>query len=736
MMQSNPVLLGFLASGAPAVPAAPWTLSISPVAIPAFTGAGPYTQAFVVTATGGQTEVKWQVFNQDWTAVGPWQTAAVSGTTANFTATFTASGQRVQVKSVDETIEATTDQVTIAADAPPKPTANPSQALDISPSEPGTIQPVNGIAVWRTWVGSNAYGSVLWVVVNPGTHPSPWSFVGNYRTAPLVGGWAMIEAEFTLAGQFVKIANPANPAEQRDSGAVSLSGGASTPGVRPAPTAALQMDPVNPGTIQPVNGIAEWDVFIGSNVHASLLWQVFEGSYANFAARGPYQTVPLTGGWARIFPQFTRTGQFLKIVNPSNTGVWLDSGAVTVPEATPTQPLPSNPTETPIPVGTTVARLDILFRGQSNAYFAHYAGGAQVIRDIIANLTQIPTVNLVSRVNTGQQDNTIHSGSWSYYNGNAEPKWLLGVVGQNPGLWENSGPMNETLAAVSGFVSSDPNHALLDYRLHLEFDMAMWEQEWNALYRIGTWEVTKRIRDRAAKAATRTLTAYAECSYQGKDLGGLDPLLSGWAQDLADGTLRVVKAAGSQIDGEVRTEFGEDYSHNSDAALFRQCVRAGVYLARRCWDIGWCPAGVDLSWLPSGGPRIASGSRSGSSVFLSIQHDKGTALAAPAAAAGVRWADFWIPQLGGHGFKGTDNNGTATGGTFTDATTLRVDFRGPVPSGAQLWHGYWPRMTLGDGRNVIRDNWHAIRPAASNTIPSIGTFESLLRRTLTPITLA
>jgi hypothetical protein len=193
-----------------------------------------------------------------------------------------------------------------------------------------------------------------------------------------------------------------------------------------------------------------------------------------------------------------------------------------------------------------------------------------------------------------------------------------------------------------------------------------------------------------------------------------------WVQDVADPSLNVVMAAGNMLDGEIRTEYGDDYSHNNNASLTRQTTRAAIRLARSCWEKGWCPSGVDLSWLPSLGPRIVSGSRSGNSANLTVQHDKGTDLLP--GASGVQWSSFRCPQVG-----------RATGGAITGANTIRVDFGGTLPAGAQITYC---ENNWFNARQIIRDNWHSIRPAQSTGIPYIGEYEALLQRLTTPLTLA
>src|SRR3712207_5754582 len=120
MFFTNPLFLALLTQARPAAPPATRTLSIAPQE-PGTLGPAPATLQFTVTAGGGQTEVKWAVFNQDFTASSltpNWIIAPVANGIATFTATFNQNGQRVQVKSSDEALSALTGQVTLGSAGP------------------------------------------------------------------------------------------------------------------------------------------------------------------------------------------------------------------------------------------------------------------------------------------------------------------------------------------------------------------------------------------------------------------------------------------------------------------------------------------------------------------------------------------------------------------------------------------------------------------------------------------
>lgn len=385
--------------------------------------------------------------------------------------------------------------------------------------------------------------------------------------------------------------------------------------------------------------------------------------------------------------------------------------------------------EQPPVANAPIQRLDILCRGQSNAYFANSSGAFGLLRDIVAYLTRIPDVRLIARQEDhATQDNTIHSSTFSYYpspNG-GEGRWLDGVNGQQPAQWQNAGPLAQAIRAAERFVSADPNHAVLDYRLHCEFDANLYDHgspadppvgPWQALYRDGAWEVTRRLRQAFDKPANRVLTAYAACSYQGKGFNN-SAMFPAWLADVADASRNVVLAAGNQLDGSPGVRYGpgsDDYSHGDDAGLRRQTVRAAVNLSRVIWQRGWCPPEVDLSWLPGLGPRIASAARSGGQVTLTVAHDRGTALVGP----GNWWQAFSIDGLG-----------SATAGVVNSATQVTLTFGATVPANAVLRHcrdlGFY-------GAGVLRDNWATVAPPEWQNVPGRTEHANLLQKTLTPV---
>lgn len=376
----------------------------------------------------------------------------------------------------------------------------------------------------------------------------------------------------------------------------------------------------------------------------------------------------------------------------------------------------------PAPPGRQVTRLQILHRGQSGAYYANSFGADGALRDTVAALTQLP-VDLISRINQGD-DNTIHSGTYAFWDNpyNDQARWLTpSDYASSPLGWAGNYPMNETLNAVSRYVSSDPEIPLYDLRLHWEYDIGVDEGAAKAAYREGAWEITRRLRAARAKSAGKHVAAYLYCPYQGGSWNALGDVNAAWVADLADPARNVVMGCGNMLDGQPNTQYDPngDYSHWGDQSSPRIYPRVAFRIAKHAWDQGWCPSGVDLSDCPSMGPYIQSASRSGNSLNLTIAHDKGGSLAA--GADGIDWTTFTCSDGAGNSHL------EATGGAVTGGNTVRVDFPSQPPGGGRVWYAYFPAFRW---RGLIRDNWHSARPAKYASVPNVGVVEFPLQRTL------
>lgn len=436
-------------------------------------------------------------------------------------------------------------------------------------------------------------------------------------------------------------------------------------------------------------------------------WTITNGSYWRFNKADSYELKD------EFIPALKEGDSFIKTqsyynANPSGTGA---GGQV-----------PATP--------GIVTTVDLLHRGQSNAYFADQYGGPGALKDTFQSLTGI-TMNVISRKET--TNNTLHSGTYSFWDNpyNSEARWLTapGTAPDQdyttaPSTWVSETPMNETVAATVAYVSSDPNVPLIDMRLHWEYDMGVFDGNANRAYREGTWEITKRIMAARPKNAGRAMHLYAYCPYQGGASTNLDNMMVAWLTDIADSSRDVLLACGNMMDGEPNTQYNPDgdYSHWGIGAAPRIYPRVGFRLAKEVYRRGWCGTSINLDDCPSMGPYISAVSRAGSSANVTVVADKGNGLTA--GIDGIDWGAFTI----------TNNSAVinATGGAITGNGTIRVDFGATLPNTGteKFGHCYYPNFRR---KQIIRDNWHAIRPSKYSAVPNISVVEFPLQRTTSQI---
>ncbi len=373
-----------------------------------------------------------------------------------------------------------------------------------------------------------------------------------------------------------------------------------------------------------------------------------------------------------------------------------------------------------------VTNVDALFRGQSNAYLADQYGAPTRLKETFDNLTGI-TMNVISRKET--TNNTLHSGTYSFWDNpyNSEGRWLSAPgtppdqdYTTSPSTWTSNGPMTETVAAVTAYVSSNQDVPLIDIRLHWEYDLGVFDGNANTAYREGTWEITKRIMAARPKKAGRSMHLYAYCPYQGGGTNNLDNMMVSWLSDIADSSRDVLLACGNMMDGQPNTQYdaGGDFSHWGDQSAPRIYPRIAFRLAKEVYRRGWTGTSINLDDCPSMGPYISSVTRAGSSANVNVVADKGTGLVQ--GIDGVDWGAFTISNT-----NGTIN---ATGGAITGNNTISVDFGSALPNtgSEKFGHCYFPNFRR---KQIIRDNWHSIRPAKYAAVPNIAVVEFPLQRT-------
>lgn len=397
------------------------------------------------------------------------------------------------------------------------------------------------------------------------------------------------------------------------------------------------------------------------------------------------------------------------------------------PSTTPTTPtMPSDPTPSP---GTSDPQtvIDVLHRGQSNAYYADQYGGPARLKETLASLTGI-TINMISRKET--TNNTIHSGTYTYWKSpyNSDGRWInppsndATGYASAPSSWTNASPMTQTVAATTAYVNADSKVPLIDAVLHWEYDLAMEDSASKTAYPNAILEPGRRILAARPKDSGKYIRAILYCPYQGGAWNSLNTITTTWGAHTSDSTKNTVWGCGNMMDGQPNTQYtaSGDFSHWGDQSAPRIYPRVAFNLAKIIWQRGWCASTVDLSDCPSMGPYIASATRSGStSVVVTITHDKGNALVQ--GIDGIDWAAFTY----------TSNSGAhvaASGGAILTATTVRVDWSAAVPNtgNERVFHCYNPNFRR---KQLIRDNWHTIRPAKYANVPNIAVVEFPIQRT-------
>ncbi len=490
----------------------------------------------------------------------------------------------------------------------------------------------------------------------------------------------------------------------------------------PAPAGTIDsLAPQNPGTLTETAAGAGVKVrTVVKTTNVSRIKHVV--ARADHTWRQDYEVD--TTGEVAIEPVYFDTGDFLKVMDAANLNTGRDGGAATVNKAA--------GSAAPAPSGGAATRIDLLVRGQSNAYLADDFGSVRKLAATLEALTGVP-VNLISRKGQGSGDNTLHSstshawvdpwdnsfGYWlsppgANYSGDANRSAIN--YSTDPATWAASGPMTETLAAVSRFRSTDANSVFVDCRLpHWEYDLVMYGDA-QPYYRGMAWEVTKRIQQAAGKASGRHFVLYGHCPYLGKTLRAVDAIDAAWASDEAE---RGVIVAGNMMDASPYN--GTDYSHWNPDGPDRSFPRVAFAIAHKLWNAGLLPSSaIDLSDAPSRGPRIGTPTLANSTtVTVPIEHDRGGAIQAMNNRGEINWGDFHCSWDGG----GAD----ATGGSITAPNQLSLNFPGGIGANRRLHYCRWPGF-MGD--TLLVDNWHQNRPSKYGSVPNIGSVVFPLRRTL------
>ena len=231
-------------------------------------------------------------------------------------------------------------------------------------------------------------------------------------------------------------------------------GGTTTPTPSPTPTPtgtrSFSLSPQNPGT----RGAGVWNTVLTCTGMTAIKWVVQNGAAAGYSwtSDAPQVTVP-GNGQVPIAANFNANDQFILYFDANDSTFQGYSGAVTI-SGVASPPVVTNPSG-PAPSSGASRTLNVLLRGQSNAYlFADY-GGASAMRDRIAQFTG-RSVNLFERHNQSDP-NTIYSGTEFL------AEWMGG--GTTPSYQEN-----QILSYVDGLSAAQKAAPFVELWLHNESD--------------------------------------------------------------------------------------------------------------------------------------------------------------------------------------------------------------------------------------------------------------------------
>lgn len=185
--------------------------------------------------------------------------------------------------------------------------------LFLTPADPGTLSessPGAG-AIWSTTIASEGIASLSWARVGP---PPTYTFLGPVTTIPTTG-IAIINVVFHATNEFLKVWDTDNPSQVVDSGNVTIVGGTQT-------GRFMELNPQEPGP----RTAGPCPITVITTGVSSITWVLVN---ANFSWATGGQSVP-TGGSVTVTPNFTTSGQFVKVFDTNDASFAVDSGPVTI----------------------------------------------------------------------------------------------------------------------------------------------------------------------------------------------------------------------------------------------------------------------------------------------------------------------------------------------------------------------------------------------------------------------
>lgn len=268
-----------------------------------------------ISTTGSLTALEYAVFNSSGVAYTNWVAFTLSTNPMGVLVRMRNTGDVLKVrKSGDSGIMATSTAVTLTTEATTGPG---SKSISIVPYSPGNLtetSPGAG-ATWNTTITTQNIARVAWVVVQPGPSFAWRQPVFEADTT----GSVNISVTFLASGEFVKAMDASDYNIVTDSGTATIGEATPEPGGR-----SLGLSPNDPGS----RAAGVWNTSIISTGITRVGWVVVgpAPSYAWTTSPNELDTT----GTVNISPEFTQSGQFVKVMDMNDTAYTADSGNVTI----------------------------------------------------------------------------------------------------------------------------------------------------------------------------------------------------------------------------------------------------------------------------------------------------------------------------------------------------------------------------------------------------------------------
>lgn len=187
-----------------------------------------------------------------------------------------------------------------------------TKSISFSPSDPGTLTPASGgtTVTWNTTINTTGITNLSWAIVG-----GPPTYAFRTITDTTTTGSKAIAPVFQNSGEFIKAYETGNIESYAvDSGSVTI-------GI--APTGRnLTINPFNPGS----RAAGVLATTITTTGITSITWAVVNPGTYSWAMNGTVNT----SGSVVINPNYTATGQFLKVFDTNDSSFVQDCGAVTI----------------------------------------------------------------------------------------------------------------------------------------------------------------------------------------------------------------------------------------------------------------------------------------------------------------------------------------------------------------------------------------------------------------------